>query len=121
MKFEKDETLFTGRLKSIGFAIKGAIKLITTEHSVMVQSSLAIIMTIAGFNMDGDLDNCARQTDKEIFLAEVKKLALQRNASIRTVMRWCYLRSDSPEMAERLRAWLSEEYSDRSKLMSLPE
>lgn len=49
MKFEKDETLFTGRLKSIGFAIKGAIKLITTEHSVMVQATIAVIMTFAGF------------------------------------------------------------------------
>ncbi|MBP9792735.1 MAG: diacylglycerol kinase family protein [Flavobacterium sp.] len=49
MKFQKDDTLFTGRLKSIGFAAKGAFKLITTEHSVMVQSSLVIIMTIAGF------------------------------------------------------------------------
>ena len=49
MKFETDETLFTGRLKSIGFALKGAIKLITTEHSVMVQSSLAVLMTLAGF------------------------------------------------------------------------
>jgi diacylglycerol kinase (ATP) len=49
MKFQKDETLFTGRLKSIGFAFRGAFKLITTEHSVMVQSSLVVIMTIAGF------------------------------------------------------------------------
>lgn len=49
MKFEKDETLFTGRLKSMGFALKGAFKLITTEHSVMVQSSLAVMMTLAGF------------------------------------------------------------------------
>lgn len=49
MKFQKDETLFTGRLKSMGFALKGAVKLITTEHSVMVQSSLAVIMIIAGF------------------------------------------------------------------------
>ena len=49
MKFEKDETLFTGRLKSMGFALKGAIKLITTEHSVRVQSSLAVLMIIAGF------------------------------------------------------------------------
>ena len=49
MKFQKDETLFTGRLKSVGFAAKGALKLITTEHSVMVQSSLVVIMTIAGF------------------------------------------------------------------------
>lgn len=49
MKFEKDETLFTGRLKSMVFALKGAFKLITTEHSVMVQSTLAVLMTIAGF------------------------------------------------------------------------
>ncbi|WP_310556401.1 diacylglycerol kinase family protein [Flavobacterium sp.] len=47
--FEKDNTFFTGRLKSLGFALKGAIKLITTEHSVMVQSSLVVIFTIAGF------------------------------------------------------------------------
>ncbi len=49
MKFQKDETLFTGRLKSMVFALKGAFKLITTEHSVMVQSSLAVLMTFAGF------------------------------------------------------------------------
>jgi diacylglycerol kinase (ATP) len=49
MKFEKDNTFFTGRLKSIGFAVQGAFKLITTEHSVMVQSSLAVLLTIAGF------------------------------------------------------------------------
>ncbi|MCA6422476.1 MAG: diacylglycerol kinase family protein [Flavobacterium sp.] len=49
MEFQKDNSFFTGRLKSIGFAFRGAIKLITTEHSVMVQSSLVIIMIIAGF------------------------------------------------------------------------
>ena len=49
MEFEKDNTFFSGRLKSISFAVKGAIKLITTEHSVMVQFSIAILMTIAGF------------------------------------------------------------------------
>ena len=49
MEFEKDNTFFTGRLKSVGFALKGAIKLITTEHSVMVQSSIAVLMIIAGF------------------------------------------------------------------------
>jgi diacylglycerol kinase (ATP) len=49
MEFEKDNSFFTGRLKSIGFAVKGAFKLITTEHSVMVQSSLAVVMIIAGF------------------------------------------------------------------------
>lgn len=49
MEFQKDNTFFTGRLKSIGFAIKGALKLITTEHSVMVQSSIAFAAVIAGF------------------------------------------------------------------------
>jgi diacylglycerol kinase (ATP) len=48
MKFEKDNSFFTGRFKSIGFAIKGAFKLVTTEHSVMVQFSIAIFITIAG-------------------------------------------------------------------------
>ncbi|MCF6133388.1 diacylglycerol kinase [Flavobacterium wongokense] len=49
MEFEKDNSFIKGRMKSVGFAVKGAIKLITTEHSVMVQSSLAMIMIIAGF------------------------------------------------------------------------
>jgi diacylglycerol kinase (ATP) len=52
VKFEKDNTFVTGRFKSMGFAVKGAFKLITTEHSVMVQSSLAVIMIIAGFWFD---------------------------------------------------------------------
>ena len=54
MEFEKDNSFLTGRLKSIGFAVKGAYKLITTEHSVMVQFSLAIIMIIAGFYFEID-------------------------------------------------------------------
>lgn len=49
MEFERDKTFFTGRFKSMGFALKGAIKLITTEHSVMVQTSIGIVMIIAGF------------------------------------------------------------------------
>lgn len=49
MEFQKDNSFVTGRLKSVGFAIKGAYKLITTEHSVMVQSSLAVVLIIAGF------------------------------------------------------------------------
>lgn len=49
MEFEKDNSFFTGRLKSIGFAFKGAFKLITTEHSVMVQSTIAVLLIIAGF------------------------------------------------------------------------
>lgn len=49
MEFEKDNSFFTGRMKSVSYAVKGALKLITTEHSVMVQSSLAVLMIIAGF------------------------------------------------------------------------
>ncbi len=49
MEFQKDNSFLTGRLKSVGFAVKGAYKLITTEHSVMVQFSLVVILTIAGF------------------------------------------------------------------------
>lgn len=49
MEFQKDNTFLKGRLKSVTYAYKGALKLISTEHSVMVQFSLGVIMTIAGF------------------------------------------------------------------------
>jgi diacylglycerol kinase (ATP) len=52
MEFERDKTFFSGRFKSMGFALKGAVKLITTEHSVMVQFSIAVMMVIAGFYFD---------------------------------------------------------------------
>ena len=45
----QDKRCVSGRIKSIGFAVKGAYKLITTEHSVMVQFSLMILMIFAGF------------------------------------------------------------------------
>lgn len=49
MEFQKDNSFFTGRLKSVGFAFRGAYKLITTEHSIMVQFSLSFLLIIAGF------------------------------------------------------------------------
>jgi diacylglycerol kinase (ATP) len=49
MEFQRDKSFLTGRFKSMGFALKGAIKLATTEHSVMVQSSIAVLLVIAGF------------------------------------------------------------------------
>jgi diacylglycerol kinase (ATP) len=49
MEFQKDNTFVTGRLKSVTYAFKGALKLISTEHSIMVQFSIGIIMTFAGF------------------------------------------------------------------------
>lgn len=39
-----------GRSKSLIYAFKGAFKLITTEHSIMVQTFLAIFITMAGFH-----------------------------------------------------------------------
>ncbi len=46
---KKDNSFFTGRIKSIKYAVVGAYKLITTEHSVMVQFSVGIVITILGF------------------------------------------------------------------------
>jgi diacylglycerol kinase (ATP) len=48
MEFQKDTTFFSGRLKSVGYAFKGAIKLITTEHSVMAQFSIGILLIFLG-------------------------------------------------------------------------
>ncbi len=45
----KKESFLVGRIKSIGFAFKGAYHLITREDSVKVQFVIGIIMTIAGF------------------------------------------------------------------------
>lgn len=45
----KDQRFVKGRLKSVVYAFKGAYKLITTEHSVMVQFMIGVAVTIAGF------------------------------------------------------------------------
>ena len=45
----QDKRFVSGRIKSVGFAVKGAYKLVTTEHSVMVQFSIMILMIFAGF------------------------------------------------------------------------
>lgn len=49
MKFEKDENFFSGRLKSVVFATKGAFKLLTTEHSIITQCIMALVLILAGF------------------------------------------------------------------------
>lgn len=49
MEFQKDNSFFTGRLKSLKYAFNGALKLICTEHSIMVQFTLAIVLIFAGF------------------------------------------------------------------------
>lgn len=45
----KDNRFVRGRLRSVVYAMHGAYKLITTEHSIIVQFIIAIIVTIAGF------------------------------------------------------------------------
>jgi diacylglycerol kinase (ATP) len=45
----QDKRFVSGRVKSIGFAVKGAYKLVTTEHRVMVQFSIMLFMIFAGF------------------------------------------------------------------------
>lgn len=49
MEFQKDNAFLSGRMKSIGFAIKGALKLLTSEHSIMIQASVGLLSVIAGF------------------------------------------------------------------------
>ncbi|MDJ0626143.1 MAG: hypothetical protein QNJ31_07240 [Candidatus Caenarcaniphilales bacterium] len=78
-------------------------------------------MTAGGYNMGGDLDLCSRETEKTKFLASVKKLALTRNVSERTVMLWCYQRAESIEALNRMRLWIEEEDKTERWLMSLPE
>ncbi len=45
---KKNESFLKNRLKSIGYAFKGAYQLITTEASVKVQLFIGVIMTISG-------------------------------------------------------------------------
>ena len=43
------ESFLVNRIKSVGFAFKGALLLIRTEASIKIQVFIAIMMTIAGF------------------------------------------------------------------------
>ncbi|WP_274476150.1 diacylglycerol kinase [Mangrovimonas aestuarii] len=46
---EQREGFLINRIKSIGFAFKGAFLLVKTEASIQIQFVIAIIMTLAGF------------------------------------------------------------------------
>ena len=48
----KKESFLVNRLKSIGYAFKGAMYLIKTEASIKIQVFCAIAVTIAGFYFD---------------------------------------------------------------------
>lgn len=45
----KKESFLVNRLKSVGYAFKGALQLITKEPSIKIQLVIAIAVTIAGF------------------------------------------------------------------------
>jgi diacylglycerol kinase (ATP) len=45
----KDHRFVKGRMKSLVYAVQGAYKLISTEHSVMVQFFIGVLVTTAGF------------------------------------------------------------------------
>lgn len=48
----KEDGFFIGRVKSVKYALRGMFLLIKTEHSIMVQFFIAIIMTVLGFIFD---------------------------------------------------------------------
>lgn len=48
---EKDSFII-GRIKSFKYALVGVFKLITTEHSIMVQCSLGLLAVVLGFYFD---------------------------------------------------------------------
>ncbi len=43
------ESFFVNRIRSVGFAFKGALLLIKTEASIKIQVFITLIMTLAGF------------------------------------------------------------------------
>lgn len=45
----KKDSFFINRVKSVGYAFKGAVLLLTTEASIKVQFGIGILVTIAGF------------------------------------------------------------------------
>lgn len=48
----KKESFLVNRIKSVGYAFKGAIFLLKTEASIKIQFGIAILVTLAGFYYD---------------------------------------------------------------------
>ena len=46
---EKKDSFLVNRLKSIGYAFKGAVYLFRTESSIKIQLAVAVFVTITGF------------------------------------------------------------------------
>lgn len=45
----KKESFLVNRIKSVGFAFKGALLLLRSEASIQIQFAIAILVTVAGF------------------------------------------------------------------------
>lgn len=48
----KKESFLVNRIKSVGFALRGALLLIKTEASIKIQVFIALVMTALGFYFD---------------------------------------------------------------------
>jgi len=48
----KNTSFVQGRIKSFKYAFIGAYKLITTEHSIMVQLSIGVLVSVLGYIFD---------------------------------------------------------------------
>ncbi|MFD1613502.1 diacylglycerol kinase family protein [Gelatiniphilus marinus] len=46
---KKKESFLVNRVKSVGYAFKGALILLKTEASIKIQFIIAVIVTVAGF------------------------------------------------------------------------
>lgn len=44
-----NDSFLKGRVKSLNYTIKGAFKLLKTEHSIIVQSTVGFVFVLAGF------------------------------------------------------------------------
>ena len=49
---EKPQSFIIGRVKAVKYAAKGFWLLLTTEHSIIAQTGIALIMTVVGFLMN---------------------------------------------------------------------
>lgn len=52
MRKSSDESFLINRIKSVKYAVNGAIHLLKTEGSIQIQVVIALIMTVIGFFFD---------------------------------------------------------------------
>ncbi|MCA9784839.1 MAG: diacylglycerol kinase family protein, partial [Candidatus Cloacimonetes bacterium] len=56
------QRFLSGRIRSIGFALKGAWLLVTTEHAIMAQLVLCSLFVVLGFRLDISAQDWINQT-----------------------------------------------------------